>query len=79
MNFSSAVITTKFCGGGEILNQEYIMNNSQDYSIVHKIDELLYNPIKLEEIKKQNYEIVQNLTIEKNAKETMKVIHEYLP
>lgn len=78
MNFSNAVITTKFCGGGEILNQEYRMNNAQDYSIVQKIDELLNDPSKLEELKKQNFSIVQNFTIERNAKETMKVIYEYL-
>lgn len=78
MNFKNAIITTRLCGGGEILNQKFIMDSSQDYSIVKIIDELLENPKKLEEIKEQNYKIVQNFTIEKNAKETMKVINEYL-
>jgi len=78
MNFSNAVITTKFCGGGEILNQDFIMKTPQDYSIVNKINELLENPEKLEKVKEENFKIVQNFTIEKNAKETMDVINEYL-
>ncbi|NOX14602.1 MAG: glycosyltransferase family 4 protein [Epsilonproteobacteria bacterium] len=78
MSFSNVVITTKNCGGGEILNQKFIMQTPQDYTIVEKIDELLQNPEKLECIKKENLKIVQNFTIEKNAKETMEIINEYL-
>ncbi len=78
MNFSNAVITTKFCGGGEILNNQLIMNTPQDYTIASKIDALLENPEKLEALKKENFKIVQNFTIEKNAKETMDIINEYL-
>ena len=78
MNFSNAVITTKFCGGGEILNNQLIMNTPQDYTIASKIDALLENPEKLEAVKKENFKIVQNFTIEKNAKETMDIINEYL-
>ena len=78
MNFSNAVITTKFCGGGEILNNQLIMNTPQDYTIASKIDALLANPEKLEAVKKENFKIVQNFTIEKNAKETMDIINEYL-
>ncbi|WP_331775627.1 glycosyltransferase family 4 protein [Sulfurospirillum sp. 1612] len=78
MSFSNAVITTKFCGGGEILDQNYIMKTPQDNSIVDKIDALLADPIKLAKVKEENYQIVQNFTIEKNAKETMRIIYEYL-
>lgn len=78
MNFKNAVITTKLCGGGEIINQNYIMETPQDFSISKTIDTLLEDEEKLKKIKEQNYEIVKNFTIEKNAKETLKVINEYL-
>lgn len=78
MNFKNAVFTTKQNGAHEILNKEYILDTPKDYRIAKKIDELLSNPQKLETIKEQNLQIVQNFTIEKNAKETMRVIYEYL-
>lgn len=78
MNFKNAVITTKQNGAHEILNKNFIMKTPIDLSIVQKIDNLLIDNKKLEKIKEENYQIVQNFTIEKNAKETMKVINEYL-
>lgn len=78
MSFKNAIFTTKQNGAHEILNDEYTLDTPQDYSTVRKIDELLDNPEKLKAIKDENYKIVQNFTIEKNAKETMDVINEYL-
>ncbi len=78
MSFKNAVFTTKQNGAHEILENEYILNTPQDYSITTKIDELLQNSEKLETLKKQNLEIVKNFTIEKNAKETMEIINSYL-
>jgi len=78
MSFQNAVITTKQNGASEILDSSFVMQTPQDFSIVKIIDDLLENAQKLEEIKQRNYEIVQNFTIEKNAKETMDVINEYL-
>ncbi|WP_108064204.1 glycosyltransferase family 4 protein [Poseidonibacter lekithochrous] len=78
MNFENVVITTKFCGGGEILNQDLIMNNSTDYSIVEKIDNLLINDDKIEKLKKENLKIVQNFSIERNVQETLEVINEVI-
>jgi len=78
MNFYNAVITTTYCGGGEILDSSFVMQTPQDFSIVKTIDNLLENAQKLKEIKQRNYEIVQNFTIEKNAIATLEVINEYL-
>ncbi len=78
MSFHNAIFTTKQNGAHEILEDEYILQTPQDYSIVDKIDALLENPKKLEAIKEENFQIVQNFTIEKNAKETMDIINEYL-
>lgn len=78
MSFNNAVFTTKQNGAHEILDENYILETPQDYSIVSKIDELLLNPKKLKSVKDGNFKIVQNFTIEKNAKETMEIINEYL-
>ncbi|WP_428027035.1 glycosyltransferase family 4 protein [Arcobacter sp.] len=78
MNYENVVITTKYCGGGEIINQDFIMQTPTDYSIVNKIDELLENPEKISKIKAQNLEIVKNFSIEKNVEQTLKVINEVI-
>lgn len=41
-----------------------------------KINDLLNNQDKLDKIKVQNLNIVQNFTIENNVEETLKVINE---
>lgn len=78
MNYENVVITTKYCGGGEIINQEYIMERPTDYSIIEKIDTLLENQEKMNKIKAQNLEIVKNFSIEKNVEQTLKVINEVI-
>jgi len=78
MSFQNAIFTTKQNGAHEILKDEYTLENPQDYSKANKIDELLNSSKKLNAIKNENYKIVQNYTIEKNAKKTMDIINEYL-
>ena len=76
MMYENAVITTKQNGASEILNDNYTMQKSKDYHIITKIDDLLNNQDKLDKIKARNLEIIQNFTIEKNTKQTLKVIDE---
>ena len=78
MNYGNAVITTKSCGGGEILDDDYIMQTPNDLSIVPKIDALLSDELMLQKVKERNLEIVQNFTIEKNVEKTLKVINEVI-
>lgn len=78
MNYENAVITTKLCGGGEILNQSYIMETPTDYEIVKKIDELIQNDELLKQVKAENLEIVQDFSIEKNVQKTLDVINEVI-
>ena len=54
MNFRNAVFTTKQCGGGEILNKHFVMDQADDYSVVSKINDLLDNKSKLEDVKEGN-------------------------
>ena len=74
MNFRNAVFTTKQCGGGEILNKHFIMSQADDYSVVSKINDLLDNKSKLEDVKEDNRAISKKFSIDRNLKETVKVI-----
>ncbi len=76
MNYSNVVITTKQNGASEILDSNYTMASSVDYSIVEKIDDLLVNQDKIDKIKLMNLQIVKNFTIEKNVEKTLEVIKE---
>lgn len=78
MNYENVVITTKQNGASEILSNEYTMNSSDDFSIVEKIDKLLLNDLEIEKIKKDNLEIIQNFSIEKNVQQTLEVINEII-
>lgn len=78
MNYENVVITTKQNGASEILSNEYTMNSSEDFSIVEKIDKLLINDLEIEKVKKDNLEIIQNFSIEKNVQQTLKVINEII-
>jgi len=78
MNYENVVITTKQNGASEILDTEYIMQTPDDFTIVSKLDDLLYDDKKLETLKKRNLEIAQNYSIEKNVAETLKVIDEVM-
>jgi UDP-glucose:(heptosyl)LPS alpha-1,3-glucosyltransferase len=77
MHGKNAVFTTKNCGGGEILDSEFIMQNPTD-DISKKIDNLLQNPQELEKIKQQNHQIAQNFSIANNTKQTLKIIKKYM-
>ena len=74
MNFRNAVFTTKQCGGGEILNKHFVMSQADDYSVVSKINDLLDNKSKLEDVKEDNRAISKKFSIDRNLKETVKVI-----
>ena len=78
MNYENVVITTKQNGASEILDEAYVMATPDDLSIVPKLELLLKDEKRLQEVKKRNLEIVQNFSIEKNVEETLKVIHEVI-
>jgi UDP-glucose:(heptosyl)LPS alpha-1,3-glucosyltransferase len=78
MSFSNVVFTTKTCGASDILDREFIMETSEDFSISEKIDIVLADQIRMDEIKAKNLKLVQNFTIEKNVEETLKVIDEVI-
>ena len=50
------------------------MENSKDYSIVKKINELISNTQRLEEVKYSNKLISKEFSIERNLEQTLSVI-----
>jgi len=79
MNCKSVVITTKNCGASEILShKDLLMNASDDFSIITKIDKLLANPLELQKIKEENFEISKKYSMKQNAAETFKLISPFL-
>ena len=78
MCYGNVVFTTNQTGASELLDKEFIMSDSKDFSVVKKIDNLLINPTIMREIKQRNLKISQDYSIEKNCDKTLKVINQYL-
>jgi len=78
MSFENVVFTTKQNGASEILDDNFIMDGSDDFSAVLKIDELLKDQIKLDDVKRNNRLKSQQFSIEKNLEETLKIINEVI-
>jgi len=78
MNFECAVITTAQNGASEILDNNFIMKNSNDFKIINIISQLLSDEEFLKKIKIKNKQISKNFSIEENVKKTLKVINETL-
>jgi len=77
MCYGSVVFTTKQNGASEIIDKEFIMSNPKDFSVVKKIDDLLYDPSSLEEKKQKNLRISQKFSIEKNCEKTLELINRH--
>lgn len=78
MNFENVIFTTKNNGASEILDDFFIMNSQNDYSVVNKIDDLLQDEKKLMQVKKNNRIISKEFSIEKNLLATLEVINEII-
>ena len=76
MSFENAVFTTKQNGAHEILEDEFIMSNSRDYSVAGKIDALLEDVEELSAIKQVNNLKANELSTELNMQKTIKIIKE---
>ena len=76
MNFENVVFTTRQNGANEILDDEFVMDNPKDFSVVQKIDSLLLNKDRLRLVQKNNRKASKSFSIEKNLSETLKVIDE---
>jgi len=74
MNFKNVVFTTRQNGASEILNPEYMAESPNDLSIVPTIKKLLSDKNKLEEEKATNRETSKKFSIERNLKESLKII-----
>lgn len=78
MSFNNAVFTTKQNGAHEILEERYVLQTPEDLSIVPVVDCLLKNSQELERVKRINFSKIKNFTMEKNARETMAIVNNFL-
>jgi len=78
MNFENAVFTTRQNGASEILDDYFIMDRPEDFSIVERINDLLNNQDKLQKIKHENRVKSKQFSIENNLSETLKIINEVI-
>ncbi|MEA1890341.1 MAG: glycosyltransferase family 4 protein [Pseudomonadota bacterium] len=74
MRGGNAVITTRQNGAAEILQDELLMENSEDEKILLALRKLLDQSDYLAQIKQQNLDTVREFSIEKNARETLALI-----
>ncbi len=75
MSFENAVFTTQQNGAHEVLDKEYIMNHSEDFSVVSKINQLLENIQELNKVKENNRSKASELSIELNMQKTIEIIN----
>ena len=78
MSFKNAIFTTQQNGAAEILDTSYVMEYPKDFSVVKKIDELLFDKNRLSQIKERNIQKVQSFSIEENVANTLKIIYDIL-
>jgi UDP-glucose:(heptosyl)LPS alpha-1,3-glucosyltransferase len=78
MSFENVVFTTKQNGASEVLDDYFTMNDPDDLQVVSRIENLLQDKNKLENIQKQNREKSKLFSIENNLKETLEVINEVI-
>ena len=78
MVYENVVITTKQNGASEILDEEFCMKNSTDFSIVNLIDELINDDMRLQDIKLLNRKKVEEFSIENNVQKTLKVLKDLI-
>lgn len=74
MHSRCAVVTTRQCGGGELLDSRWIMNDSKDYAIASAIDSLLADSALLASVQEHNYQRSLEFGIDKNALQTLGIL-----
>jgi len=78
MAYGNAVITTKQNGASEILPEDLVMASPSDETIVAVLQKLFEDEEYLAKVQQENLEIVKNFNIEKNVKETLRIIDEVI-
>jgi UDP-glucose:(heptosyl)LPS alpha-1,3-glucosyltransferase len=74
MNFETVVFTTRQNGVSEILDQQFVMNSPEDFSVVDKINGLLADVEELDKFKLQNRQRSRCFSMDRNLKATLEVI-----
>ena len=78
MNRKNVIFTTLQNGASEILDNEFLMQNPTDYSVVDKINTLLNHPKKMKLIQEKNFQKSKMFSIDKNLEQTIGLIDEVI-
>ena len=78
MSYGNVVFASKRTGASELLKEEFRMDESNESSIIKKIDNYLINPNLMIEEKQKNLSIAMQYSIERNQLETLKAIESTL-
>lgn len=74
LSFENIVFTTRQNGAHEILEEHFVMNSPNDYSVVERIDAYLGNDSNLAKAQKKARELAKQYSIERNVSKTIQVI-----
>lgn len=74
MSYGNVVFASKRTGASELLKEEFRMDESNESSIIKKIDNYLINPNLMIEEKQKNLSIAMQYSIERNQLETLEAI-----
>jgi len=74
MYYRNAVFLMESNHASEIIDTFSLIQSSDDRSVSFKVDSLLINKDELKKIQKENQEIAQNLSLEKNVEEIVQII-----
>lgn len=74
MHHRNVIITTRQCGGGELIDPTCLMEHQEDYSIVPTIQGLLDEECSRIALQESNHHKAQEFPIEKNATQTLAIL-----
>jgi len=74
MSYQMAVFTTQQNGASEILQDEYIMDQPNDRSVVKIIARLLSDDDELNRVKADNLKLISKFSMEENVRKTLNVL-----
>lgn len=74
LSYENIVLTTRQNGASEILPQEWIMQSPEDFGVASRIDQLLEEPLLMQQASKTAGEIARRHPLERNVRETLELI-----
>jgi UDP-glucose:(heptosyl)LPS alpha-1,3-glucosyltransferase len=78
MSFQNIVFTTNQNGASEILNPAFVLEGEYIQHCANQIDTIFKDPVTMQQLQHENYELSKRYTIEQNVQQTLEVIDAYI-